>query len=139
MPVGGYRIKRLDSRRSVLECLAPPFSHVPKEQRAALEKVRKTILSAAPGAEETIAYQMPAVRVDGRLVVSYAAFKDHCSLFPMSYRALRENADALKPYLAEKSTLHFTPDKPIPAALVRKIVKARLEENAAARKRTRGA
>jgi uncharacterized protein YdhG (YjbR/CyaY superfamily) len=108
---------------------------VPKEQRAALEKVRKTILAAAPGAEETIAYQMPAIRVDGRLVISYAAFKDHCSLFPMSHRALTENADELKPYLAEKSTLHFTPDKPIPPSLVRKIVKARLEENTARRRR----
>lgn len=108
---------------------------LPADQRAALEKLRKTIKAAAPEAAETIAYQMPAIRVDGRLVVSYAAFKDHCSLFPMSYQVIRGNADELKPYLAAKSALHFTPDKPLPAALVRKIVKARLEENAARRRR----
>jgi uncharacterized protein YdhG (YjbR/CyaY superfamily) len=108
---------------------------LPADQRAALEKLRKTIKAAAPDAAETIAYQMPAIRVHGRLVVSYAAFKDHCSLFPMSYKVIRDHADALKPYLAEKSALHFTPAKPIPAALVRKIVKARLEENAARRRR----
>jgi uncharacterized protein YdhG (YjbR/CyaY superfamily) len=108
---------------------------LPADQRAALDKLRKTIKAAVPGGTETIAYQMPAIRFDGLLVVSYAAFKDHCSLFPMSYRAFQENAEAIKPYLAEKSTLHFTPDKPIPAALVRKIVKTRLEEIAARKRR----
>jgi uncharacterized protein YdhG (YjbR/CyaY superfamily) len=108
---------------------------VPKEQRAALEGVRKTILAAAPGATETIAYQMPAIRFEGRLVVSYAGFKDHCSLFPMSYQVFRDHADELKPYLAEKSTLHFTPENPIPAALVKKIVKMRLEEITAQKRR----
>jgi uncharacterized protein YdhG (YjbR/CyaY superfamily) len=108
---------------------------LPAGQRAALEKLRKMIKAAAPEATETIAYQMPAIRVDGRLVVSYAAFKDHCSLFPMSYQVIRDNADALKPYLAAKSALHFTTDKPLPAALVKKIVEARLQENAVRRRR----
>jgi uncharacterized protein YdhG (YjbR/CyaY superfamily) len=108
---------------------------LPAEQRAALQNLRKTIKAAAPDATETIAYQMPAFKVNGRLVVSFAAFKDHCSLFPMSYQVIRDHADALKPYLAQKATLHFQPNKPIPAGLVKMIVTARLEENEARRRR----
>ena len=69
------------------------------------------------------------------MLVSYAAFTDHCSLFPMSYKVIRDHAEALKPFLKVKATLHFQPDRPIPDALVRKIVKARIEENAARRRR----
>lgn len=108
---------------------------VPKGQRAALERLRKAIKSAAPKATETIAYQIPAFKEHGRLLVSYAAFKDHCSLFPMSYKVIRDHAEALKPFLREKAALHFQPDRPIPDALVKMIVKARIEENEARRRR----
>jgi uncharacterized protein YdhG (YjbR/CyaY superfamily) len=108
---------------------------LPAEQRAALEKLRRAIKAAAPEATETIAYQMPAFKVNGRLVVSFAAFKDHLSLFPMSYKVIRDHAEALKPYLAQKASLHFQSHKPIPAALVKEIVKARLEENETRRRR----
>jgi len=111
------------------------LARLPESQRAALEKLRKAIKAAAPEATETIAYQMPAFMERGRLLVSYAAFTDHCSLFPMSYKVIRDHAEALKPFLKVKATLHFQPDRPIPDALVRKIVKARIEENAARRRR----
>jgi len=104
---------------------------LPEEQRAALEKLRKTIRSAAPEATETISYQMPAFKDRGRFLVSYAAFKDHCSLFPASNAVMDALGEELKPYFSGKGTLRFTADKPLPAALVKKIVKARLEENAA--------
>src|SRR5437867_3334915 len=107
---------------------------LPEEQRAALEKLRKTIKAAAPEATETISYQMPAFTDQGRFLVSYAAFKNHCSLFPASGAVMEALGEELKPYFLGKGTLRFTPDKPIPAALVRKIVKARLEENEAARR-----
>jgi uncharacterized protein YdhG (YjbR/CyaY superfamily) len=112
---------------SVEDYLAP----LPEEQRAALEKLRKTIKAAAPKATETISYQMPAFKQDGRFLVSYAAFKDHCSLYPASYAVMEALGDDLEPYFSGKGTLRFQADRPIPAALVKKIVELRLEENAA--------
>jgi uncharacterized protein YdhG (YjbR/CyaY superfamily) len=121
--------------------LAPPTSveeylaALPEESRAALEQLRKTIRAAAPEATETIAYQMPAFRDHGRFLVSFAAFKDHCSLYPASKAVMDAHGEALKPYFSGKGTLRFQPDKPIPTALVEKIVKTRIEENAALRRR----
>jgi uncharacterized protein YdhG (YjbR/CyaY superfamily) len=106
------------------------LSEVPEPQRAALEKLRKQIQQAAPEAEEIITYQMPGFRAHGRPLVSYAAFRGHCSFFPMGTAVLEGFRDELEPYLSGASTLQFTPEKPLPAALVKKIVKARLEENA---------
>jgi uncharacterized protein YdhG (YjbR/CyaY superfamily) len=108
---------------------------LPDESRAALEKLRKTIKAAAPEATETISYQMPAFKDNGRFLVSYAAFKDHCSLFPASTAVMEALGEELKTYFSGKGTIRFTADKPLPSALVKKIVKARLGENAAARLR----
>jgi uncharacterized protein YdhG (YjbR/CyaY superfamily) len=106
---------------------------LPEEQRAALEELRKTIKAAAPAATESITYQMPTFKDQGRFLVSYAAFKNHCSLFPASKAVMEAHGEALKPYFSGKGTFRFRPDKPIPAALVKKIVKIRIEENAASR------
>jgi uncharacterized protein YdhG (YjbR/CyaY superfamily) len=106
---------------------------LPAEPRAALEKLRKTIKAAAPGATESISYQMPAFKDHGRFLVSYAAFKNHCSLFPASKAVLEELGEELKPYFSAKGTIRFKADKPLPDALVKKIVKVRIEENAADR------
>ena len=103
---------------------------LPEAPRAALEKLRKTIRAAAPEATETISYQMPAFRQHGRFLVSYAAYKHHCSLFPASAKVLDAHGEELKPYFSGKGTLRFTADKPIPASLVKKIVKTRIEETA---------
>ena len=111
------------------------LASLPEESRAALERLRETIRAAAPGATETIAYQMPAFREHGRLLMSYAAFKDHCSLFPMSTAVMEAHQEALRPYYAGKGTLRFSPNSPIPDALVKRLVRARLEENAARRRR----
>jgi uncharacterized protein YdhG (YjbR/CyaY superfamily) len=107
---------------------------LPNDQRVLLERLRKTIRAAAPHATETISYQMPAFRDGDRLLVSYAAFKDHCSLFPMSLKVIDDHRDELEPYLSGRGTIRFFPDRPLPAALVRKIVKERLAENAARRR-----
>ena len=98
--------------------------------RAALQKLRKTIREAAPEAEEVISYHMPAFRHHGMLVY-YAAFKDHCSFFMGSASARRRFAEELKLFAAGKGTVHFTPQRPLPTALVRRIVKARVAENEA--------
>jgi len=107
---------------------------LPEAPRAALEKLRKTIKAVAPEATETISYQMPAFKDHGRFLVSYTAFKDHCSsLFPASETVIEALGEELKPYFTGKGTIRFHADKPLPAALVKKIVKVRIAENAARR------
>jgi uncharacterized protein YdhG (YjbR/CyaY superfamily) len=108
---------------------------LPEGSRAILEKLRKTINAAAPEATEGISYQMPAFKDHGRILVYYAAFKDHYSLFPASKAVIEAFAEELKPYSSGKGTIRFDADKPLPVGLVKKIVKARLEENAARRSR----
>jgi uncharacterized protein YdhG (YjbR/CyaY superfamily) len=104
-------------------------------KRAALHKLRRTILAAAPRAEETISYGIPTVKVDGRPVVAYGAWANHLALYPMSYAVIRENADQLARFEVAKGTIRFQPDDPLPAALVRKIVKARLAQNKAKKRK----
>ena len=115
------------------------LASVPSDTRATLQTLRKTIRSAAPDAEEVISYQMPAFRHHGMLVY-YAAFRDHCSLF-VGGEAREKFAAELKPCAGGKGTVQFTTQRPLPAGLVRRIVKARVAENEArvAAKRARGA
>lgn len=101
---------------------------LPAESRVVLEHLRGTIRSAAPEATEAISYQMPAFRREGRFLVSYAAFKDHCSLFPASGAVMDALGEELQPYVSGKATLRFTVDDPIPDRLVRRIVEVRLAE-----------
>lgn len=102
---------------------------VPPKYRAALEKLRRTIRAAAPEAEETISYGMPAFRQDGMLVY-YAAFQDHGSFFIGSPAARRRFAEELRPFAGGKGTVRFTLEHPLPANLVTRIVTARVAENA---------
>jgi len=104
---------------------------LPDDRRATVEQLRRTIRAAAPEATETIAYLMPAMRSHrGQFLVSYAAYKKHYSLFPASDAVIEAGGDELKPYLAGKGTIQFPADKPLPIALVTKIVKVRVAENA---------
>jgi uncharacterized protein YdhG (YjbR/CyaY superfamily) len=104
------------------------LSGVPQEQRAALDALREAVAEAAPGATEGISYGMPAFRYRGRPLVGFAAFKRHCSLFPMGHDVLDELGDEVADFRTAKGTLQFTPDKPIPHSLVGKIVRARMQE-----------
>jgi len=106
------------------------LEEVPEEARAALEKLRKVIRTAAPKAVETISYRIPTYKYHGMLV-GFAAFKNHLSFFVMSPSLMEAHRDELKAYETAKATIHFTADKPLPAALVKKLVKARIEENEA--------
>jgi uncharacterized protein YdhG (YjbR/CyaY superfamily) len=101
---------------------------LPPVPRRALEELRKAIRAAAPDAVETIAYGMPAFRQDGRFLVSYAAYKDHCSLFPASPAVREVLGERLERHLSGKGTLRFPPDDPIPSSVIERIVRARLEE-----------
>lgn len=104
------------------------LAKVPAEARAALERLRKTIRAAAPKATEGFSYGIPAFKLQGRPLVSYAALKNHCSFFPMSPAVMDAHREELEPYDTSKGTIRFPVDKPLPAALVRKLVKARIAE-----------
>ncbi len=101
---------------------------LPIAQRRALEKLRKTIKAAAPKAQECISWRMPAYKYLGFLVF-FAAFKNHCSFFVASTALMKKLGKELSPYETSAGTIHFTPEKPLPATLVKKIVKARIKEN----------
>ena len=101
------------------------------EHRAVIERLRRTIRAAAPRAVEALSYGVPSVRQDGRGVVAYAAAARHGSLYPMSSAVLHAFAADLRGYDCSKGTIRFPYDAPPPAALVRRIVKARLAELAA--------
>ena len=101
---------------------------VPQDMKPVLEKLRQAIKQAAPEAEEVISYGMPAFRYHGMLVY-FAAFKNHCSFFPASGLLIKEMATELAAYKTSKGTIQFTIDKPLPAALVKKMVKMRVKQN----------
>ena len=99
------------------------------DQRAALEKLRKTIRATAPQAEECIKYGLAAFRLHGKNLVAIGATAKHCAFYLMSGSTVEDHQDELQNYDTSKGTIRFTPDKPLPAALVRKLVKARITEN----------
>ena len=100
----------------------------PANARKALRALRSTVKAAAPAAEEVISYGMPAYKHHGQLVY-FAAFEDHCSFFPGSKRILKTFSRELKPFDASVGTIRFSPENPLPAALVKKIVRLRIAEN----------
>jgi uncharacterized protein YdhG (YjbR/CyaY superfamily) len=102
---------------------------VSEEKRAALQQLRKTILGVIPKAEECISYRMPAFRHEGRVLVFFAAAANHCAFYPGGM--VNEFKDDLEGYETSKGTIRFQPDRPLPASLVRRIVKARVAQNAA--------
>jgi uncharacterized protein YdhG (YjbR/CyaY superfamily) len=101
---------------------------LPDDRRTALETIRRTVGTAAPGANEVIAYRMPSLRVNGRLIVSYDAFKRHYSLFPASAAVVEALGDELRPYLAGKGTIRFPADQPLPLELIARVVRIRVGE-----------
>jgi uncharacterized protein YdhG (YjbR/CyaY superfamily) len=103
------------------EYLAP----LSADKRRALEKLRKDIKAAAPKAEECISYGIPGFRLNGKLLVSYGAAAKHCAFYPGS--TLQAFKKEMKGYdTSGKGTIRLSPDKPLPSALVRKIVRARM-------------
>ena len=105
---------------------------LPPDRRGPMEELRRAVRAAAPEAEETIAYKMPAYRSHGgQFLVSFDAYKRHYSLFPSTDRMVDELGDRLTPYLAGKGTIRFPADRPIPLDLVADIVRIRVAENEA--------
>jgi len=101
---------------------------LPADQRAALQSLRQTIAAAAPEAEESLSYGVPAFRYRGRPLVSYVAAKAHCSFYPMSPKVLDDHRAELTGFDLAKGTVRFEPDHPVPADLVTRMVRARIAE-----------
>jgi len=104
------------------------------DRRAALEKLRKTIRSIVPDAEECISYRIPAFRLRGKVVAGFCARADGCSYFPFSGTTLRTLAKEISSYEHTKSSLHFAAETGLPTSLVRKLVKARIAELTSAKR-----
>jgi uncharacterized protein YdhG (YjbR/CyaY superfamily) len=98
------------------------------DQRPALEQLRRTIHAAVPKAEECINYGVAAFRLNGEYIAGFGATAKHCSYYPMSGKTVSALQDELKNYSTTKGSIHFQPDRPLPASLVRKLIKARIAE-----------
>jgi len=126
--------KKSSIRGSVRKGSAPPktvdgyLARVPEPARGALKKIRTAIRSAVPAeATETISYGIPAFR-HKKVLVWFAGFSEHCSLFPTA-SVIKKFKNELKGFSTSKGTIQFPTDKPVPTALIRKLVKARVAES----------
>lgn len=104
------------------------LAQLPEDQKAALEKLRQTIKKLVPEVEEFISYKMPAYHYHGMLC-GFAAFKKHCSYFPWDSKTVEDFKTELKDFKTSAGTIQFTPEKPIPDTLLKKILKARVKAN----------
>lgn len=104
------------------------LAKAPKDKRAGLVTLRKTIKAAAPKAAESISYGMPTFKQEGKRLAYFANWKDHYALYGMGSRFIEAHAPEMKRYAGSKGTIRFPADKPIPERLVTKLVKARIAE-----------
>jgi uncharacterized protein YdhG (YjbR/CyaY superfamily) len=105
------------------------LAQLPEKPRKALEKLRGQVEKLAPDTTQSISYQMPTFKYRGRALLGFAAFKNHCSLFPYSKGVLETLEQELEPFdTSGKGTIRFTAEKPLPASLIKKIVKVRIGE-----------
>jgi uncharacterized protein YdhG (YjbR/CyaY superfamily) len=105
------------------------LASVSSDQRALLQKLRTTIRTVAPKVEECISYGIPAFRLNGRSLVFFGAWANHCSFYPGSSRTLKKFRGDLKGFQITKGTIRFSRDNPLPLTLVKRLVKARIAEN----------
>jgi uncharacterized protein YdhG (YjbR/CyaY superfamily) len=111
-----------------VKSVAEYFASIPPQSRKTLNKLRKTIKAVVPGAIEVMYYQLPSFR-HGRALVAYGAFSDHCSFFPLSAAIVERFRHELSQFNTSRGTIRFPVDKPLPSSVVRKIVRARIEQN----------
>jgi len=104
------------------------FGALPPDQRALLESIRARIHGLIPDADEAMSYGMPTMQLDGKSLVHFAGWKRHCSLYPLTDAFLAEHADELRAFDRTKGSVHFTPDAPLPDALLDALVRSRLAE-----------
>lgn len=102
------------------------LAKIPQPQRSTLEALRKTMRELLPEAEEVISYGFPGYKVDGKIIGGFDAFKNHCSYFPHSSLVISNLEKELAGYQTSKGTLQFPVDKPLPKALVKKLIREKL-------------
>lgn len=122
--------KRKNANRVKAKTIDEYLAALSDDKRAALQQLRKNILAAVPRAEECISYRLPAFRLDGRMLVWFGATANHCAFYPGA--VVEDYKDELGDYGTSKGTIRFQPGNPLPATLVRKLVKARIAKSAAA-------
>src|SRR6266496_2067527 len=118
----------MTSRQAKRKTIDDYLEGVSVHQRKALQKLRQAIHAVAPRAEECISYGIPAFRLNGRALVFFGAWVNHCALYPGSSTTSKKFQNDLKDFQTSKGTIRFSPEKPLPAALVKKLVKARMGE-----------
>src|SRR5947209_6283076 len=121
--------KRKNSSAGKPKTIDEYLASVNAEQQAALEALRRTIRAVAPTAEEYISYGLAAFRLNGRPLVAFGASANHCAFYPMNSTTVEAFQEQLEGFETSKGTIRFQADNPLPAALVRKLVKARIAEN----------
>ena len=119
----------MDSAEKKPKTIDQYLANVRPEHRETLQKLRQTIQIAAPKAEEYISYGIAAFRLNGRSLVFFGAWRSHCAFYPGSAATLKNFRNELKNFQTSKGTIRFSPDKPLPVALVKKLVKTRIAEN----------
>jgi uncharacterized protein YdhG (YjbR/CyaY superfamily) len=120
--------------KSDMPTVASYIAEKPAPARRALKGMRAALHKAVPGCEEVISYGIPALRKDGRIVIFFAAWKEHCALYPVTGKLIAAFKDELAPYeLSLKGTVRFPLDRPVPAGLIGRIAKYRAGELAAAK------
>src|SRR5882724_13557129 len=117
------------STKQIPKTIDEYFASVNAHHRDALQTIRKAIHAVAPNGEECISYGIPAFRLNGRSLVFFGAWANHCSFYPGSSKTLKNFRSDLKAFQITKGTIRFSPDNPLPLALVKKLVKARMAEN----------
>ena len=121
-------VARAATKKAAPRTVAGYIAAAPKEQRPALEKLRKTIKAAAPKASEGLSYGIVGFKQGGKNVVYFGSWEAHIALYGAGGSVIAAHADELKPYVQSKGTIQFPADEPIPYALVTRIVKARIVE-----------
>lgn len=120
------------NKRSDTETINAYLAKLDDERRLALEHIRALVMETAPQAEEAMVYGVPGFKQDGPLVC-YAAHKAHCGFYPMSPTVIFAMKQDLSGFKTAKGTVRFTPDNPLPDALIVEIVKRRIAENQTAK------
>ena len=114
-------------RGEKFETIAAYIASLDRQKRTALQKLRRDIRAAAPGLKECISYGIPAFRLDGRMIMAFGASAKHCSFYPGAH-PVQAHAKDLAKYSTSKGTIRFAAEEPLPAALVRKLVRTRIAE-----------